>query len=127
VTATIVAVDDDETIRRLLDHRLGREGYDVHTFEDGQAAADAFAAGELQPDLVLTDVMMPRMDGKRLLRRLRSGEFRVDPETPVIMLTSRGREEDVLDGFESGADDYVAKPFSPTEVVVRVRRQLNGR
>jgi len=127
VTATIVAVDDDETIRRLLEHRLGREGYDVHTFEDGQAAAEAFAAGELHPDLVLTDVMMPRMDGKRLLRRLRNGEFRIDPETPVIMLTSRGREEDVLDGFESGADDYVAKPFSPTEVVVRVRRQLNGR
>jgi len=126
VTATIVTVDDDETTRQLLRHRLGREGYDVHVFRDGQAAVDGFDDLPTEPDLVVLDVMMPRLDGKRLLRRIRNGETAIDPGTPVIMLTSRAKEADVLDGFESGADDYLAKPFSPSELVARVRRQLPG-
>ncbi|MXR40190.1 response regulator [Halobaculum sp. WSA2] len=126
MSATIVTVDDDETTRQLLRHRLGREGYDVHVFPDGQAAAEGFGDLPKDPDLLVLDVMMPRLDGKRLLRRIRNGETALDAETPVIMLTSRAREADVLDGFESGANDYLAKPFSPSELVARVRRQLPG-
>lgn len=120
----ILVADDDSAIRQLLSRRLEQEDYDCQTFPDGQAAADALQTDEIDPDLGVFDVMMPRLDGKRLLRKLRNGDFPVDEDTPVIMLTSRSREQDVLDGFESGADDYIAKPFSPAEVVARIQNHL---
>jgi DNA-binding response OmpR family regulator len=117
----ILAADDDEPIRLLVRHRLQTAGYDVSTCEDGREAADLLEGG-FEPDLAIFDIMMPRLDGTRLLRMVRGGEFPVDKDLPVIMLTSRGREEHVLEGFESGADDYVTKPFRAAELMARVKR-----
>ncbi|WP_276270584.1 response regulator transcription factor [Haloarcula litorea] len=124
-SAHVLVVDDDETIRRLLTHRLENAGFTVTTYPDGRAAADALDAGDVDPDLCLLDVMMPRLNGTRLLRMIRNGELAVDPALPVVMLTSRGRESDVLEGFESGADDYVTKPFSGAALVARVTRYVD--
>lgn len=121
MTGTILVVDDDEPIRLLLEHRLRSAGYTVRTCEDGREAADLFKTG-YEPAVAIFDVMMPRLDGTRLLRMVRNGEFPVDADLPVVMLTSRGREEDVLEGLESGADDYVTKPFRAAELLARVRR-----
>lgn len=117
----ILAADDDEPIRLLVKHRLQSAGYSVKSCEDGREAADLLEAG-LEPDLAILDIMMPRLDGTRLLRMVRNGEFPVDENLPVIMLTSRGREEHVLEGFESGADDYVTKPFRAAELLARVEK-----
>lgn len=117
----VLAVDDDEVIRKLLTHRLEGAGYTVRVCEDGRAAADLLQTG-YEPELAIFDVMMPRLDGTRLLRMLRNGELNVRPDLPVIMLTSRGKEEHVLEGFDSGADDYVTKPFRAQELLARVRR-----
>lgn len=120
----ILVVDDDETIRRLVTHRLENAGYSVRVCEDGREAASTLEDGYV-PRLVVLDVMMPRLDGKRLLRMIRSGDFPVPTDTPVVMLTSRGREEHVLEGFDSGADDYVTKPFRAAELLARVRRYID--
>lgn len=120
----VLVVDDDETIRRLVDHRLNAAGYDVRVCEDGREAADLLDSG-YDPDIVVTDVMMPRLDGTRLARMIRSGEFAVRSDLPVVMLTSRGREEHVLEGFESGVDDYVTKPFRSAELLARIRRYID--
>lgn len=125
MTSEIMVVDDDDAIRQLLRHRLESAGYDVRVFGDGRAAADAFQEG-YSPDLAIFDVMMPRLNGTRLLRMVRSGELPIRTDLPVIILTSRGREEHVLDGFESGASDYVTKPFRGAELLARVRKSING-
>lgn len=120
----ILVADDDEPIRRLVGHRLRSAGYTVRICEDGREAADLLEGG-FEPRLMTLDVMMPRLDGTRLLRMVRNGEFPVDPNLPIILLTSRGREEHVLEGFESGVDDYVTKPFRAAELVARVRKCMN--
>jgi DNA-binding response OmpR family regulator len=121
----ILVVDDDETIRRLVSHRLKAAGYDVRTCEDGREAADLLGT-DYRPDLAVMDVMMPRLDGTRLARMVRKGELAVPTDLPIVMLTSRGREEHVLEGFDAGVDDYVTKPFRSAELVARVRRQMDG-
>lgn len=123
MSRAVLIVDDDDTIRRLLRHRLEGAGYDVAVCTDGREAADRFEDG-FEPDLAIFDVMMPRLDGIRLLRMVRGGELPVRSDLPVVMLTSRGQEDDILEGFESGADDYVTKPFRGPELVARVKRQL---
>ncbi|MFC6874569.1 response regulator transcription factor [Halobellus marinus] len=120
----ILTADDDEPIRLLVRHRLESAGYSVRTCEDGREAADLLEGG-FEPDMAIFDVMMPRLDGTRLLRMVRNDEFPVDPELPIIMLTSRGREEHVLEGLESGADDYVTKPFRAAELLARVRKCID--
>lgn len=120
----ILVVDDDESIRRILSHNLERAGYTLRVCEDGREAATLLEDG-YEPHLGLFDVMMPRLDGMGLLRLIRSGDFPVNTDMPVIMLTSRGREEHQLEGFESGADDYVTKPFKPAALVARVERLLD--
>jgi Response regulators consisting of a CheY-like receiver domain and a winged-helix DNA-binding domain len=124
MTDELLVVDDDEPIRRLLRHRLESAGYDVRVCEDGQEAATLLEDG-FEPALAVLDVMMPRLDGTRLLRKIRADEFPVDPDLPVMMLTSRGREEHVVDGFENGADDYVTKPFRAAELLARVEEALD--
>lgn len=121
----ILAADDDEPIRLLVKHRLQSAGYTVKSCEDGREAADLLEDG-FEPDLAILDIMMPRLDGTRLLRMIRNGEFPVDEDLPVIMLTSRGREEHVLEGFESGADDYVTKPFRAAELLARVKKSIRA-
>ena len=103
-------------IRRLLE----REGYEVTTVQDGSTALQS--AYENTYSMILSDVRMPQLDGFELLRRLR--ELPDAERTPVVMLTSMGKEEDVHRGFELGADDYIVKPFSSAELLSRVRRLI---
>jgi DNA-binding response OmpR family regulator len=116
--ARVLVVDDEPMVREVLSRYLERDGFEVETAGDGEAALTAFA--ELGPDLVLLDLMLPRVDGFEVFRRMRASR----PGSPVIMLTARGDVTDRIVGLEIGADDYVAKPFSPKEVVARVRTVL---
>lgn len=121
-----VVADDDSTIRTLLQYKLSSHGFDVRVCEDGQEARELLSEMDSPPDIVVLDVMMPRLTGTQLLRAIRRGEVDIDPDVPVVMLTSRGREADVLDGLESGSDDYITKPFSPREVIARIEKILNA-
>jgi DNA-binding response OmpR family regulator len=114
---TILVVDDEPIVRDVLSRYLVRGGFAVETAEDGVEAVERFQATD--PDLVLLDLMLPRMDGLEVFTRIRSRT-----PVPIIMLTARGEETDRLVGLELGADDYVTKPFSPREVVARVRTVL---
>ena len=113
----ILIVDDDKNICELLRLYLEKEGYAVTQAYDGEAAFEAFEREK--PNLVLLDVMMPKMDGWEVCRKIRE-----KGNTPVIMLTAKGETFDKVLGLELGADDYVVKPFSPGELVARVRAVL---
>jgi len=121
---TALLADDDETIRSVLRHKLGSAGFDLIVCEDGEETRVALDDPETEPDVVLLDVMMPRLEGTKVLRMIRRGELAVDSDVPVMLLTSRGREKDVLEGLESGAHEYLTKPFSPNEVLARIERLL---
>jgi DNA-binding response OmpR family regulator len=109
----ILVVDDDPTVSDVVARYLEREGYDVVLAADGPAALDL--ACSLPPDLVVLDIMLPGIDGLAICRKLRESG-----PTPVILLTALGAETDRIMGLEVGADDYVTKPFSPRELVLRV-------
>jgi two-component system, OmpR family, response regulator len=115
--STILLVDDEDSIQTLLTYPLERDGYRVVQARDGEEALDRFA--EEQVDLVVLDVMLPKLDGLEVCKRLR-GESAV----PIIMLTARGDELDKVLGLELGADDYITKPFSIREFRSRVRALL---
>jgi two-component system, OmpR family, response regulator ResD len=117
MSGRVLIVDDEPIVRDVLSRYLARGGYEVETAEDGQAALNAF--GSNPPDLVLLDIMLPRLDGLSVFARIRE-----HADTPVIMLTAKAEETDRVVGLEIGADDYVTKPFSPREVVARVRSVL---
>lgn len=114
----ILIVDDEPRIRELIREHLEHEGYQAEEAADGSAALVALQKGGI--DLVLLDIMMPFVDGMTVLREMRQRKM----EVPVIMLTARGEEYDRVAGLESGADDYVVKPFSPRELVARVKAVL---
>ena len=114
---TILVVDDEKRIVKLLRAYLEESGYRVVTAPEGQQAL--FVARHEKPDLVVLDLMMPEMDGWEFTRR-----FRQESNVPIIMLTARVEDMDKILGLELGADDYVTKPFSPREVVARVRAVL---
>ena len=114
---TVLIVEDETALITLLRYNLEREGYRVFEARDGEEAL--LLATEVQPDLVLLDWMLPQLSGIEVCRRLRSrGELR---NVPVIMLTARGEEPDRIRGLDTGADDYIVKPFSMTELLARVR------
>lgn len=113
----IVIVEDEPSINEVVSLYLKRAGYSVVGFTDGIAALNALT--DQMPDLVILDVMLPGMDGFTLTRRLRDYS-----DVPIILLTSRREETDRIAGLELGADDYVVKPFSPGELVSRVRAVL---
>jgi len=113
----VLVVDDEPIVREVLGRYLEREGYQVGVAADGEEAIERFA--QAPPDLVVLDLMMPRLDGAGVLDWIRRRA-----QTPVIMLTARGEETDRVVGLEMGADDYVTKPFSPREVIARVRAVL---
>jgi DNA-binding response OmpR family regulator len=113
----ILVADDDKKTVQLVKLYLERDGYQVITAHDGRQALDA--ARELHPDLVILDLMMPEIDGLDVCRLLRS-----ESKVPIIMLTARTTESDRIEGLDLGADDYVTKPFSPRELVARVRAVL---
>jgi two-component system phosphate regulon response regulator PhoB len=120
MTARILVIEDESALSTLLAYNLEKEGFTVRIAEDGERAIEALA--EEPPDLVLLDWMLPHVSGIEICRRIRR-----DPAThdlPVIMLTARGEEADRIRGLETGADDYVTKPFSPAELIARVRALL---
>lgn len=122
-SAKILVVDDESNILDVLELYLLREGYRVVRASDGPGALTLYS--EHKPDLVILDVMLPQIDGLQVLRRLR--EQATQPggrATPIIMLTAKGQEDDKLAGLEGGADDYITKPFSPRELVARVKVAL---
>jgi two-component system response regulator ResD len=114
----VLVVDDEPIVREVLERYLHRGGFDVATAGDGRAALDSFEANH--PDLIVLDLMLPGIDGLEVFRRIRDQRR----DTGVIMLTARGEETDRVVGLDLGADDYIAKPFSPREVVARARAVL---
>ena len=117
MTARILVVDDDVALAEMISILLRGEGYSPHQVFDGQEALTQIP--DVKPDLILLDVMLPRLDGIEVCKRIR--EF---SGVPIIMLTAKGDTTDVVKGLESGADDYVVKPFNPKELVARIRTRL---
>jgi DNA-binding response OmpR family regulator len=115
--ARVLVVDDEPMVRDVLSRYLEQSGFEVEAASDGERALAAFDA--CSPDLVLLDLMLPRIDGFEVFRQIRARN-----DSPVIMITARGQTTDRIAGLEIGADDYVSKPFSPAEVVARVRSVL---
>ncbi len=115
---SILVVDDEPSVVEVVSLYLRREGYAVRAAGDGRLALEAIA--EETPSLIVLDLMLPKVDGMEILRRVREHSA----EVPVIMLTARGQETDRIYGLERGADDYVVKPFSPAELVARVKAVL---
>jgi len=115
---SILVVDDDPTVSDVVRRYLERAGYQVRLAADGHGALASFARD--RPDLVVLDLMLPGIDGLEVCRRLRTGADGV----PIVMLTALGEESDRVLGLQLGADDYVTKPFSPRELVLRVQSVL---
>ena len=120
MTKRIVLAEDELQIARLIEFKLKKEGYQVTCKENGEEALKAIR--EEKPDLILLDVMMPAMDGYEVLRQVKEDEGLKD--IPVIMLTARAQEKDVVKGIDLGAEDYITKPFHPAELLARVKRIL---
>ena len=113
--AYILVVDDESRMRKLLKDFLSAQGYKIIEPEDGEKASEVFEENRNKIKLILLDVMMPKLDGWSVLRKIRQ-----ESNLPVIMLTARGEEQDELFGFELGVDEYISKPFSPKILVARV-------
>jgi two-component system response regulator MtrA len=117
MTSRILVVDDDTALAEMIGIVLRTEGFDPVFCEDGAQALDIFRTA--RPDLVLLDLMLPGLDGIEVC-----GRIRAESGTPVIMLTAKSDTADVVKGLESGADDYMVKPFNPKELVARIRTRL---
>jgi len=118
----ILVVDDDRVLADVVAFTLRREGFDVIQAYDGAGGIQRWA--DEQPDLLILDVNMPKMDGFEVCRRIRA-----QTDTPIILLTVRGEEDDIVSGLEIGADDYIVKPFSPRQLVARTKailRRVSG-
>ncbi|MDQ3834516.1 MAG: response regulator transcription factor [Actinomycetota bacterium] len=124
----ILIVEDDPAVRDVVKHALSREGMETLAVEDGEAALQRLREDVEPFDLVVLDVMLPGMDGISVCREIRAGEAgSASSEVPVVMLTARDDEINVVVGLEVGADDYITKPFRPSELVGRVRAHLRRR
>lgn len=120
MTSRILVVDDDVALAEMIGIVLEAEGFAIATCSDGSGALAAFRASN--PDLILLDLMLPGLDGIEVCRQIR-----LESDVPIVMLTARTDTSDVVAGLETGADDYVAKPFKPKELVARIRARLRGR
>ncbi|WBV61551.1 response regulator [Chryseobacterium camelliae] len=112
----ILIAEDDELILKTVEHKLLKEGYEVIVTRNGKEAIDTIRETEI--DLIITDIMMPFASGTEILSAIRSFGKKI----PVIMLSSLGQEEVVLEAFDLGASDFMVKPFSPTELILRIKR-----
>lgn len=115
---TILVCDDDELLVELLTYRLENKGYDVSIARNGAEAVSL--AMQTVPDAIVLDMMMPVMDGQQVLRRLRDAP--ATAHIPVVMLTARKQQDDIVGAFELGASDYLVKPFIPEELMTRLAR-----
>jgi DNA-binding response OmpR family regulator len=116
---TVLIVDDESRMRKLIKDFLAQKQYNILEAEDGEDALEKFEKNSSKIDLILLDVMMPKLDGWSVLRQIR-----MKSKVPIIMLTARGEEQDELFGFELGVDEYISKPFSPKILVARVEALL---
>ena len=119
---SIFIVDDDDDIRLIIEYMLEREGYQVTSAKDGKEAMLLIEQIEV-PDLALFDIMMPYADGFELLDYVRKNDQWSG--TPIIMLTAKNQESDIVRALDNGANDYMVKPFKPNELLARIRRQLH--
>ncbi len=115
----ILIADDEQRMRKLIKDFLSVKGFNILEAEDGEKALEVFQANKNKINLILLDVMMPKLDGWSVLRQIRQ-----ESTVPIVMLTARGEEQDELFGFELGVDEYIAKPFSPKILVARVEAIL---
>jgi DNA-binding response OmpR family regulator len=120
--ASILVVDDDPLLLKLLQHKLRQRGFAVRCAGDGEKGLEAVAAEA--PDLVVLDAMMPGLDGSEVLRRLKEAPQWAG--IPVVMLTARKQERDIVAALSHGAADYLVKPFLPEELVMRIRNLLGA-
>jgi two-component system alkaline phosphatase synthesis response regulator PhoP len=116
----VLAVDDAPDVRRLIEIKLKKEGFEVLTAVDGQDGLEQ--ALSAKPDVVLMDVMMPKMDGFTAVRAIKA---QADPAPVILMLTAEGKESDVMQGLAGGADDYLVKPFAPRELISRIKLAMS--
>lgn len=119
VSENILVVDDESRMRKLIKDFLAQKGYSILEAADGEEALQVFEEDQNKINLILLDVMMPKLDGWSVLRQIRQIS-----QVPIIMLTARGEEQDELFGFELGVDEYISKPFSPKILVARVEAIL---
>ncbi len=117
---TILIVDDESRIRKLLKDFLTKENYKILEAQDGEDALKVYEENNSKINLILLDIMMPKLDGWSVLRQIRQNS-----KVPVIMLTARSEEQDELFGFELGVDEYISKPFSPKLLTARIKAVLN--
>jgi len=115
----ILIAEDDELILRTVEHKLVKEGHEVVLTRNGREAIEKI--NELDLDLVVTDIMMPFASGIEILSAIKS----IGKKIPVIVLSSMGQEEVVVDAFDLGASDFMVKPFSPNELILRIKRLVN--
>lgn len=116
----ILLIEDDQSLTELIRYNLTQEGYNVHTESDGEEGL--YASQDILPDLILLDWMLPNLSGIEICRRIRRDK--TTKNTPIIMLTARAEESDRIRGLDTGADDYVTKPFSPKELIARIKAIL---
>ncbi len=116
----LLLAEDDELLAALLTFRLNKGGYEVHRSTDGKQVKEYLS--EITPDIIVSDIMMPYFSGMELIAHVRN-ELKL--QVPIIIISSAGNEENVLNAFELGANDFVSKPVSPSELLVRVARELN--
>lgn len=119
VNRCVLVVDDEARMRKLIKDFLNVKGFEILEAEDGEKALDVFENNKNKINIILLDVMMPKLDGWSVLRQIRQ-----ESKVPIIMLTARGEEQDELFGFELGVDEYISKPFSPKILVARVEAIL---
>ncbi|WP_426171772.1 response regulator transcription factor [Pseudoduganella sp. R-31] len=119
---SILVIEDDEHIGQILTFILQRQGYQTTLAADGLAARKAIVSSPTPPSLVLLDVMLPYIDGFELVHIIRQREGWT--EVPIVMLTAKHTEKDIVRALDAGANDYVVKPFQPNELLARVRRHL---
>ncbi len=117
-TIKLLVCEDDTNLGNLLAQYLVAKGYEVEHCKDGKQGWDAYAKGK--HDLLILDVMMPQLDGFSLAKKIRQG----DPQTPIIFLTAKSMKQDTINGFQAGADDYLTKPFSMEELILRINAVL---
>ncbi|MFS4455455.1 response regulator transcription factor [Maribacter sp. 2304DJ31-5] len=116
----ILLADDDELLASLLNFRLKKGGYEVHYSANGKEVKEYLSHS--MPDIIISDIMMPYFSGIELIDHVRN---HLSSQTPIIIISSAGNEENVLSAFEMGANDFISKPVSPSELLVRVAREIN--
>lgn len=121
--AKVLVIEDDTHIWKIIEYKLKKEKHDLTWASDGLKALSALET--FKPDLIISDVMVPYMDGLQILKKVKTNDDLKD--IPVIMLTSQAQEKDIIKGLELGAQDYMTKPFSPAELILRVNKALKSK